>query len=126
MTSNNKKIMHKTIQEINLGLSSLNLVADAQSRQNLFKIFSPVYEYLDKQKTIVRTSPSPRLHYVEYIDQYENFLIRIVEEDKRSIFMEQLSNGNIQNPPCIFLELIVTDEIDEGYTVYKLALKSLI
>ena len=117
MTSNKTKTMHKTIEEINLGLSNLNLVVDTQSRTP-FETFQSVYKYLDEVETIEIASREYGI--AEYVGKYENVMIKIDKEEWRSMLAKYCSNGDILGTFNFFIELRDTNEVDSGWcVVYK-------
>jgi len=116
MTSNNKKTMHKTIKDVNLGLSNLNLVVDAQS-QNPLETFQAVYKYLNEVATIEYSSP--RSGVIEYLGKNEDCLIRLNSEDWRLMLAKYCSNGKLLGTFNFFIELRDTNENDCGWSVYK-------
>ena len=114
MTSNNKKSMHKTIQEINLGLSNLNLVVDAQ---NPFETFKAVRRYLDEIQTIEYSAP--KLDVAEYLGKNEDCLIRLNREDWRLMLSKYCCDGQLWATLKISVELRDAHEIKSGWCVYK-------
>jgi hypothetical protein len=109
------KTMHKTIEEINLGLSNLNLVADAQS-QNPFETFQAVYKYLNEVETI--EFASKKYGITKYVGRYENVMIKIDKEEWRSILSKYCCDGWLATLN-IFIELRDANEVDSGWSVYK-------
>lgn len=107
--------MHKTIEEINLGLSNLNLVVDGQSRTP-FDTFQSVYKYLDEVETIEIASREYGI--AEYVGKYENVMIKIDKEEWRSLTLNYYCNGYL-GKLNIFIELRDTNEVDNGWSVYK-------
>jgi len=108
--------MHKTIKEINLGLSNLNLVADAQS-QTPFDTFQLVRKYLDEVETIEYSSPKSGV--TEYLGKNEDCMIRLNKEDWRLILSEYCYDGKLMGTFNIFVELRDTHETESGWSVYK-------
>lgn len=106
--------MHKTIEEINLGLSNLNLVVDAQ---NSFEAFKAVRKYLDELETIEYSSP--KLDVAEYLGKNEDYLIRLNKDDWRLMLSKYCSDGKLLGTFNIFIELRDTNEVNSGWCVYK-------
>jgi len=106
-----KKIMKKTIEEINSGLSKLKINIEARN-----EAFFPIYAFLDTfEKTIKRSSEFSLKGstLAEYTCHYEKFRIKINEEDLRSILINHSQYLSLEPKD---IEIINEDK----YTIYKL------
>lgn len=108
--------MHKTIEEINLGLSNLNLVVDAQSRPP-FETFQSVYKFLNEVETI--EIASRKYGITKYVGKYENVMIKIDKEEWRSMLSKYCSDGKLLGTFNFFIELRDANEVDNGWSIYK-------
>lgn len=108
--------MHKTIEEINLGLSNLNLVVDAQSLTP-FDTFQSVYKYLNEVETI--EIASRKYGTTKYVGKYENVMIKIDKEEWRSMLSKYCSDGKLLSTFNFFIELRDANESESGWSVYK-------
>lgn len=104
--------MHKTIEEINLGLSTLR-VTFSKDGSNPFKI---VDNFLEGIPSIERIE-NPNT--IEYKCNDEQFIIKLTEEDGIAIQERYCLGNKLVSSFDIFLRLEDSNKTVSGWSVYK-------